>query len=134
MAGWLGGTRIRAGWLAALAALALAAGLAAPVQAAAGPGGGHGRPALPHIQAARGAGVLGVRKPRARNAAAARYRPRATSWPRPAQARISLTGSLPPLTAAGQAQRLLVSPGIQARGAGTPLWAQPAGPGRAQRR
>ena len=98
------------------------------------PGSGRRQPrwgawpaALPHIQAARGAGVLGVRKPRARNGAAARYRPRATSWPRPAQARISLTGSLPPLTAAGQAQRLLVSPGIQARGAGTPLWAQPAG-------
>ena len=126
MAGWLGGTRIRAGWLAALAVAALTAGLAAPVQAATGPGGGHGRPALPHIQAARGAGVLGVRKRRVRNAASARYRPLATSWPRPAQARISLTGSLPPLTAAGQAQRLLVSPGVQARGAGTPLWAQPA--------
>ncbi|MGH3253996.1 MAG: hypothetical protein ACRDOU_01085, partial [Streptosporangiaceae bacterium] len=130
MAGWLAAGFMRARWLMVLAAAALLAGLACvPAQAAARPGG-HGHPALPKIHAARGAGVLGVRKPRIRNAAASRYRPSATSWPRAAQAGISLAGAAPPLSDAGQAAagRSVVSPGVQGRGrgAGTPLWAQPA--------
>ncbi|MGH3123678.1 MAG: hypothetical protein ACRDND_22040, partial [Streptosporangiaceae bacterium] len=130
MACWLATGFMRARWLVVLAAAALFAGMACiPAQAAARPGGGHGRPALPKVHPARDVGVLGVRKPRVRNAAASRYRPSATSWPRPAQAGISLAGAAPPLSDAGQAAagRSVVSPGVQGRGrgAGTPLWAQP---------
>ena len=119
---------MRARWLVVLSAAGLAAGLAGvPAQAASGPAGGHARPALPHIQAARGAGVLGVRKTRVKNAARSRFHPTATSWPKPARAAISLTGTVPPLTAAGQSgQRFLPSGTVQARAAGTPLWAQPS--------
>lgn len=129
MVGWLVTGRVRARWLVVLAAAALVAGLAGvPAQAASGPAPGHDHPPLPHIQAAHGAGVLGVRKMQVKNAAASRYRPRATSWPKPAAAHISLTWAPPPLTAAGQAaaQRFMASPGAQARAAGTPLWAQPS--------
>ena len=129
MASWLVEGRMRARWLVVLTAAGLAAGLAGgPAQAASGPAGGHGRPPLPHIQAAHGAGVLGVRKTRIKNAAASRYRSTATAWPKPAAARISLTWAPPPLTAAGQAasQRIMASPGVRSQGAGTPLWAQPS--------
>src|SRR5262245_11051922 len=83
-------------------------------------------PRLPRVAAAKGVGVLGTRKIRIRNAAAARYRPVHRAWPSPAQTRIALDVAAAPLTPAGArtARRSLVSTGVQAYGAGTPVWAQ----------
>src|SRR5215472_9229923 len=58
-------------------------------------------PRLPRVAAAKGVGVLGTRKIRTRDAAAARYRPVHRAWPSPAQARITLNAVAAPLTPAG---------------------------------
>jgi RHS repeat-associated protein len=130
MAGWRGAGRSWARRLGVLAAVAaLLGGVAqAPGQAAAA---GHpGAPPLPKVKAAAGVGRLGVRKTAAARAMPA-YRPRETGWPAAAQAGITLRAAAAPLTPAGQAaQRALGSQGLVARGAGTPVWAQPL-PGHA---
>ena len=125
MAGWRRAGRSWARRLGVLAAVAaLLGGVAqAPGQAAAA---GHpGAPPLPKVKAAAGVGRLGVRKIAAVRAMPA-YRPRETGWPAAAQAGITLRAAAAPLSPAGQAaQRALGSQGLVARGAGTPVWAQP---------
>src|SRR5215472_6247247 len=136
MAGW---NRKRQGLVwrigLGLAVGGLLAGVADVPAQASGVAAARHRPAprLPKVAAAKGVGVLGTRRIRIRNAAAARYRPVHRAWPSPAQTRIALDVAAAPLTPAGArtARRSLVSTGVRAYGAGTPVWAQAVGAGTA---
>src|SRR5215472_9121094 len=134
MAGW---NRKRQGLVwrigLGLAVGGLLAGVADVPAQASGVAAARHRPAprLPKVAAAKGVGVLGTRKIRTRNAAAARYRPVHRAWPSPDQTRIALDVAAAPLTPAGAraSRRSPVSTGVQAYGAGTPVWAQAVGGG-----
>jgi hypothetical protein len=128
MAGWFGkrrGTVRRLGASVAVGGL-LAGAAAAPAQAQQTPAVHRPAPRLPKVPAAKGVGVLGTRKIRVHDAAAARYRPVHRAWPSAGQARIALTAAAAPLTPAGvrAAGRSPVAAGARAYGAGTPVWAQ----------